>query len=234
MRKLRLYLFQILPLISTFIFTLSLISCKQEAKKTESTSGEEIYQDIPFVQEIHDAYMVSNNQADNEVRSIAVDHESNVWIATASGVFLKKADSRVWDPVITDDDRGPAYSVTVNPDGDVLPGTWDGIYRYRNHSLNKEEGYLENVSHLNSKNPAWQIYFYRTMEGYLFPILLKYEKDPQLNQFYNKLINEWMDNQPAGENLINNLTYALALLDGTLSGYYSNSKSVIVIQFLME
>lgn len=165
MIKLRLDLFQILPLISTFIFTLSLISCKQEAKKPESTSGEEIYQDVPFVQEIHDAYMVSNNQADNEVRSIAVDHESNVWIATASGVFLKKADRRVWYPVITGDDRRPAYSVTVNPDGDVLLGTWDGIYRYRNHSLNKEEGVSQATARIVSvggtqvmvkSRPEWQ------------------------------------------------------------------------------
>jgi hypothetical protein len=48
------------------------------------------------------------------------------------------------------------------------------------------------------------------MEGYLFPILLKYETDPKLHQFYTNLIEEWMKNQPSGENLINNLTYALA------------------------
>jgi len=140
MRKLRQYLFQGPTLVCIFIFSLGLISCQQEAKKTESTSGEEIYQDVPFVQEFHDAYMVGNNQADNEVRSIAVDRESNVWIATASGIFLKKADRRIWDPVITGDDRGPAYSVIVNPDGDVLLGTWNGIYRYNNHLLKKEEG----------------------------------------------------------------------------------------------
>jgi hypothetical protein len=88
--------------------------------------------------------------------------------------------------------------------------TGEEKYEKEYRRLIDKEGYLENASHLNSKNPAWQIYFDRTMEGYLFPILLKYEKDPKLNQFYNKLINEWMDNQPAGENLINNLTYALA------------------------
>ncbi len=73
-----------------------------------------------------------------------------------------------------------------------------------------EEGYLENASHLNTKNPAWKIYFDLTMEGYLFPILLKYEKDPELKRFYENLANEWMEKQKAGENLINNLTYALA------------------------
>jgi hypothetical protein len=48
------------------------------------------------------------------------------------------------------------------------------------------------------------------MEGYLFPILLKYETDPKLHQFYAQLIEEWMNGQKSGENLINNLTYALA------------------------
>jgi len=148
MRKLKLYLFQILPLISTFFFTLSLISCRQETNKVESISSEDVYQDVPFVQEFHDAFKISNNTVDNEVRSIAVDRESNVWIATASGVFLKKADSRVWDPVITGDDRGPAYSVVVNLNGEVLLGTWDGIYRYSNHLLKKEEGVKPPVSEI--------------------------------------------------------------------------------------
>ena len=73
-----------------------------------------------------------------------------------------------------------------------------------------EEGYLENASHLNHKNPAWQIYFDLTMEGYLFPILLKYEKDPELKKFYENLVEEWIARQTEGENLINNLTYSLS------------------------
>ena len=83
-------------------------------------------------------------------------------------------------------------------------------YEKEYRRLIDEEDYLENVSMLNSKNPAWQIYFDRTLEGYLFPILLKYEKDPQLKKFYENLIDAWIDKQEAGENLINNLTYALA------------------------
>jgi hypothetical protein len=48
------------------------------------------------------------------------------------------------------------------------------------------------------------------LEGYLFPILLKYENDPKLKAFYEQLAEEWMKSQESGENLINNLTYALA------------------------
>jgi hypothetical protein len=76
--------------------------------------------------------------------------------------------------------------------------------------LIEKEGYLENAAQLNSKNPAWQIYFDRTMEGYIFPILLKYEEDPELREFYVRLADEWMESQRSGENLINNFTYAYA------------------------
>ena len=88
--------------------------------------------------------------------------------------------------------------------------TGEAKYEKAYRQLIDKEGYLDNASQLNTKNPAWQIYFDRTMEGYLFPILLKYEADPTLHQFYTLLIEEWMKNQESGENLINNLTYALA------------------------
>ena len=83
---------------------------------------------------------------------------------------------------------------------------YEEAYRH----LIEKEGYLDNTRQLNAKNPAWQIYFDRTLEGYLFPILLKYEKDPALKAYYGQLIDEWMKHQPSGENLINNLSYALA------------------------
>jgi hypothetical protein len=88
--------------------------------------------------------------------------------------------------------------------------TGDGKYEKAYRHMIDKEGYLENASQLNKKNPAWQIYFDRTLEGYLFPILLKYETDPSLKKFYRELIDEWMACQPEGENLINNLTYAIS------------------------
>ncbi len=87
--------------------------------------------------------------------------------------------------------------------------TGDAKYEKEYRRLIDKEGYLENASRLNSKNPAWQIYFDRTLEGYLFPILLKCEKDPVLHDFYRKLADEWIENQQ-GENLINNFTYTFA------------------------
>ncbi len=136
MRKLKLNLIHVIPCI----FVVGLISCSPEAKKTKSSSKPIVFQDVPFVQETHDAYMISENKADNEVRSIAVDRDSNVWIAAASGIFCKNSGTREWKPIISRAERGPAYSVAVNPNGDVLLGVWNGIYRYSNHRLKKEEG----------------------------------------------------------------------------------------------
>ena len=127
-------------LIILSVIIIRVISCKQPVNDTGKSSVEAVYHDVPFVQEFHEAFMISNNQSDNDVRSIAVDHESNVWIATASGVFNKKPGKTNWEPIIAGEDRGPAYSVVVNPDGDILLGTWNGIYRYRNNNLTKEEG----------------------------------------------------------------------------------------------
>ncbi len=82
-------------------------------------------------------------------------------------------------------------------------------YEKEYHRLIDEEGYLENAKGINSKNPAWQIYFDLTMEGYLFPILLRYETDPEIRAVYEQMLEDWMAGQKSGENLINNLAYTL-------------------------
>lgn len=140
------YLFLIFTLITTCLFIPILNSCNHDTKKSQNISFEGAYQDGPFMQEFHDAYKIGDNPADNEVRSIVADMESNIWIATASGIFMKKPYSRVWRPIIAGDDRGPAYSVVVNPKGDVLMGTWNGIYRFSNNILKKEEGIKDPIS----------------------------------------------------------------------------------------
>ncbi len=135
MRKLELNLFHVI----SCIFVVGFNSCSPEAKKTEKSSSPEVYQDVPFIQEAHDGYLVSNQADDNEVRSIAVDGQSTVWIATASGIFNKKAGTRTWEPVISGEDRGPAYVVVAKKDGTVLLGTWKGLYSWSNNKLKKEE-----------------------------------------------------------------------------------------------
>jgi len=133
---LKLNLFHVIPCI----FVVGFISCSPEAKKTENSLNPEVYKDVPFIQEYQDGYLISNNAADNEVRSIAVDGQSTVWIATASGIFYKKNGTRNWNPIISGENRGPAYSVLAKTDGTVLMGSWNGIYSWTNNQLKKEEG----------------------------------------------------------------------------------------------
>jgi hypothetical protein len=129
---------QMWNLVLLVIIVFSSITCSNMPEKegTLKTS----YTDTPFIQEFHDGYTIGDTDADNEVRSIAVDKESTVWVATASGVFCKEFGSREWNPIISGKDRGPAYSVVVTNDGAVLLGTWNGIYRFQNNKLQKEEG----------------------------------------------------------------------------------------------
>jgi streptogramin lyase len=119
---------------------LCLPAIAQVIQKQESQSGALSVPDLPFAQEFHDGYNIGTNLLDNQVRGIVSDKLGNIWIATASGVFRKQPQARNWEPIITGEDRGPAYSVIANENGDVLLGTWDGIYRFSHAKLTKEEG----------------------------------------------------------------------------------------------
>jgi hypothetical protein len=95
--------------------------------------------DTFFWQEYHQAYVVGKNEGDNDVRSIAVDEASNIWIATAAGVFMKAPHEDSWSPVINEASRGPAFSVVADEAG-IWMGTWDGVYHHQNHKLLKIDG----------------------------------------------------------------------------------------------
>ena len=113
---------------------------------TPSAACDQSVEDIPFVQETHTAFPIGSDPESNEVRSIAVDHQQNIWIATANGIFMKMAESADWTPIITGVNRGPAYKVVVREDGTILFGTWNGLYTYRNGVLYKEEGLQPPIS----------------------------------------------------------------------------------------
>lgn len=106
----------------------------------------EVYHDVPFQQEYHDAYTVGENPAANNVRKIAVDAADNVWIATAAGVFVKENNQRDWQPVFTGENRGPAYTVVVDSTNAVWLGTWNGVYRVQNQKLTRIKGVDQPVS----------------------------------------------------------------------------------------
>jgi ligand-binding sensor domain-containing protein len=142
----------IISVIIVFVIIVNLTSCNESDREAIKDSNKDTYYDIPFVQEYHESYMVSDKQDDNEIRSIAVDPESNVWIAAASGVFKKAPGKRQWEEVISGEERGPAYSVVLNRKGEILIGTWNGLYRYSKRKLVKEEGPEPPVSEICSDN----------------------------------------------------------------------------------
>lgn len=101
---------------------------------------EQPYVDRAFWQEDHKPYPVSTDAADNDVRSIAVGPDQTVWIATATGIFRKRQDASVWEPVLTADHKGPAFSVGIDQAGTVWLGTWQGLFRYADYHPETVEG----------------------------------------------------------------------------------------------
>ncbi|WP_247236709.1 regulator [Telluribacter sp. SYSU D00476] len=127
----------------TVIALLPLVVYAQVKKKagTEPT----VYQDVPFWQEYHEAYPLPARLGDQQVRSIAVDDQLAVWIATASGIYMKKATDTTWTSPLAEADHGPAFSV-VKDRGSVWMSTWNGVYRSTNGRVQKVEGVQSPVS----------------------------------------------------------------------------------------
>ena len=109
---------------------------------------EAVYQDSAFWQEYHEAYPISTRPDENEVRSVAVDRESTVWVATTAGIFRKQADKNTWSPVMTEADQGPAFAVEVANDSAVWMGTWNGVYRFKDQKLEPMNGPVAPISAL--------------------------------------------------------------------------------------
>lgn len=128
------------------VFLLFYSSCRHENIQQTEVFNDTVYYDTIFIQEFHEVFKVGENSGDNEIRSIEVDTESNVWIATAGGVFCKGAETSDWKPIITGENRGPAYSVAVGNDGAVLLGTWNGLYLFRDNKLTKVDEVVPPIS----------------------------------------------------------------------------------------
>lgn len=117
-------------LLSSLVF----FSCGRK-----SDSEDSVYLDKPFWQEYHEGYSVGTSPEENDVRSIAVDDESNVWIATGAGIFQKKKDSTIWNSMLSEIETGPSFAVFTENKTTWL-GTWNGLWRYQNNKLEKITG----------------------------------------------------------------------------------------------
>lgn len=85
--------------------------------------------------------------------------------------------------------------------------TNDDKYQKEYLRLIKEEHYLENMAQVPHQNPAWFIYFDVMLQAYIYPILLKCEKDPQRLAFYQKHMDEWFEKRKGDHNPLINFIY---------------------------
>jgi hypothetical protein len=122
-----------------FCYLLSLFVRGQQTPAAFTKSGSGV-PDTTFWQEYHQGFIVGNNEGDNDVRNISVDESSNVWIATASGIFIKDKNKNTWSPVIEEGLHGPAYAVVADKESGVWMATWNGVYQFQNNKLRKIEG----------------------------------------------------------------------------------------------
>jgi len=135
-------------LVPVLLFhTLVMAGCRHNNPAPDLEVSQTTYADTTFWQEYHQAFPLGNDPSMNEVRSIAVDHQGDVWIATAAGIYKKEKDSSFWTPVLEDSDQGPSFSVAV--DGESLwMSTWNGVYRSNNNEVQKMEGVKSPISSL--------------------------------------------------------------------------------------
>src|SRR5665213_102296 len=99
------------------------------------------YRDTAFMQEYAEHFPVGTTREENEIRNIAVDRMSTVWIATAAGVLMKKDGETKWMALpFSDEDKGPAYAVAAEDGGIVRMGTWNGVYAYQQGEIKKISG----------------------------------------------------------------------------------------------
>ncbi|WP_460960916.1 ligand-binding sensor domain-containing protein [Spirosoma litoris] len=108
-------------------------TCSSETHSDTHNASLTSYSDTAFQQEYHEPYPVGQDEKANDVRSISVDRQGVVWIATGAGIFSKKAGQNEWMSMLPATEQGPAFSVAIDTQSVVWAGAWNGLYRYKNN-----------------------------------------------------------------------------------------------------
>ncbi|RRB07589.1 ligand-binding sensor domain-containing protein [Larkinella rosea] len=88
--------------------------------------------------------------------------------------------------------------------------TGAGKYEKEYRRLIDREHYLDNMTQIARQNPAWFIYFDVMLQAYVYPILIRCEKDPKLVAFYEKHMDGWMERRRNDQNPLVNFFYCYA------------------------
>ncbi|MBX3242514.1 MAG: hypothetical protein KIT80_05190 [Chitinophagaceae bacterium] len=95
--------------------------------------------DTPFRQEYHVPHFPGNLPA-ADIRSVAVDTERNIWVATAGGIFRKKEEEKNWQKVTEGLEDGPAYHILFHPESGIWAATWKGVFLHSGTGFKKITG----------------------------------------------------------------------------------------------
>ncbi|MBK7106943.1 MAG: regulator [Ignavibacteriae bacterium] len=83
--------------------------------------------DTLFEQEYHESYPLKN-QNHNEVKTILVDNQNNIWIGTSEGLFVLDKSTKKWIPKLSKENQGPINDLFENTDGKIWIASWNGLY----------------------------------------------------------------------------------------------------------
>ena len=85
--------------------------------------------------------------------------------------------------------------------------TKDEKYQNEYLKLINEEGYLENAKMLHHTNPAWETYFDIYMALYVYPPLIEFEDDPQIQKEYKDHLDQWFEKNRKTKSPLVNFAY---------------------------
>jgi hypothetical protein len=129
-----------------FAVLVSLVSCRKYSDSSSDLTEPIVYTDTLFSQEYHEAYVLDIS-GNNTVRSIALDHDDNVWIATQNGVFRKNKGEQTWFPMLPKEEQGPSFDVEADHQS-VWISTWNAVFQFRDGNLYKIPGAKSPLSSL--------------------------------------------------------------------------------------
>ena len=87
--------------------------------------------DTKFVQETHQGYRIGISAAANDLLTIAVDRQNNVWAGGRAGLFRLSAGQRSWQAMFDAEDSGPVFNILCDADGKILVAAWNGLHVFQ-------------------------------------------------------------------------------------------------------
>ncbi|HVM86736.1 MAG TPA: two-component regulator propeller domain-containing protein [Puia sp.] len=129
---------RIFPFLMTAFIAIDVFGQKQNALFVKNNTYNS---QLEFLQEYHEAYPLGSSLGENNIRSISIDKNNTVYIASASGVYKKNDNESSWKSLpFNETDNGPAYAVIVDEKNNIWIANWKGVFQFRENSITKMAG----------------------------------------------------------------------------------------------